>query len=280
MGIDVTIMQRTESILTKEGGTFMNSVVNRDKLLGKPILTICPTRERLVKCKKMLDSFEDCESGYSDIVFCVDENDPCLKDYEALFKDRVAYIVGEQTPITKKFNETVFYLHDYIIFHMSNDDFVYKTPFFDEMIVKEWGKKGTGVYFGDDGFWHDTMCVAPFVTADLVKAFGWIQLPELTHLCNDLVLEQIARGLDSFYYLPDVLIKHIHPETVGVEKDNVTLRVNSPEMYAKDKIQYIIWKMQRYEVDVARVRASLRDAKSPRNTSGDKPMVKRQSKKQ
>jgi len=98
------------------------------------------------------------------------------------------------------------------------------------------------VYYGDDGYWGSDMAVAPFITCDLVKAVGYLQMPKLMHLCNDTIWTLLGDMSNCLYYLPKILIEHIHPEIKGIERDVITQRVNSPEMYSKDYMNFFMWK--------------------------------------
>jgi len=233
-------------------------IVNQSCLKKTPILTICPTRERVLKCSDMWKSFEDNESGIIDLLFCIDENDPYLKGYQQLFSNDVAYIIQPQIPITQIYNRVAFkLLPNYQIYHQANDDFRYRTKNFDKIIMKEFDKQGQGIYYGDDGFWKNEMCVAPFITSELIKATGWLQMTGLKHLCSDLVWQEIGEKLGIIYYIPRIYIMHDHPETTGIPKDATTLRVNSPQMYRHDKIEFSRWFRQDSQKDIALIRAAL-----------------------
>jgi len=234
------------------------TILNQYKLLNKPILAICPTRERIEKCNRMLNSFEEMRGAFIDIIFCIDEDDPNLKEYEQMFQYRAAYVISRQMNITQLFNRIVNEMPSYKMFHQTNDDFVYITKRFDKEIYINMLHNGSGIYYGDDDFWGKEICVSPFITSDIIRALGWIQMPKLTHLCSDLVWMEIGEALDILHYMPEVCIKHIHPETTGEARDSVTDRVNSPEMYQKDKIQFVLWKNQRSQGDIDKVRKAIR----------------------
>ncbi len=231
---------------------------NQSYLKGAPILAICPTRERVKKCGDMLKGFEDNQSGSIDLLFCIDEDDPQLKGYKALLSDDVAYLVQPPMTITEIYNKVAIeLLPDYQIYHQANDDFRYRTKNFDKTIVKEFKKSGQGIYYCDDGFWRNELCVAPFITSEVIKATGWLQLPSLKHLCSDLVWQEIGEALSIINYLPSVYIMHDHPETTGIPKDATTLRVNSPEMYRHDKLEFIRWMRNDSASVIALIRATL-----------------------
>jgi len=220
-----------------------------------PILCICPTRERIKKCSRMLESFNATKSGYIDLVFCVDQDDPNIEEYVDLLEDEFYLVIEKQQSITELFNLVAGKIKpDYEIYHTANDDFVYHTKGFDKMVVDSFKHNGSGVYYGDDKYWGRGMAVGPFITSDLVRAVGWLQMPTLMHLCNDTVWTTIADTLQRLYYLPEVVIEHIHPETQGVERDVTSKRVNAPEVYKSDYLSFFQWKKFRMEGDVEKCR--------------------------
>ena len=208
------------------------------------ILAICPTRERVDKCRRMLYSFDFASREGADIIFCLDYDDPQLGKYIELFEaeKRRYYIYFEKQTITQMFNDVALnHGRSYDIYHTSNDDFVYDTVDFDRLVIESVEANGSGIYYGNDKHWGADMAVAPFITADLVRAVGYLQMPRLIHLCNDTVWTEIGRTLGRLFYIPEIVIDHIHPETKGIERDVISQRVNSPEAYQQDYINYLLW---------------------------------------
>ena len=54
----------------------------------KPILTICPSRERPERLKEMIESFIK-TSSQSDLVVVLDEDDPCMDKYERIVSNEM-----------------------------------------------------------------------------------------------------------------------------------------------------------------------------------------------
>ena len=208
----------------------------------------------------MLDSFDKNKTEETDIVFCLDDDDPFFAEYIHLFETkRERYVIYyDKRTITQMFNN-IATVHDigYDIYHMANDDFIYRTKGFDRIVLEAVEEHGTGVYYGNDRFWGKEIAVAPFVTADLVQALGWLQMPRLVHLCGDTVWTEIGTQLGKLYYLPKIVIDHIHPETKKIKKDSVSLRVNSAEMYRLDYLNYFLWDKYNKEKDLDKCRAAL-----------------------
>jgi len=222
-----------------------------------PILAICPTRQRPEKCARMLESFEETKANKIDLIFCIDTDDPCLSQYLDLFGNEHAFYLLERMTITEIFNKVALELEpSYEVYHTANDDFIYRTQNFDQLIMDSIDTHGSGVHYGNDGHWGADMAVAPFITADMVKAVGWLQMPKLKHLCNDTIWTFLGFRGRFLYYIPEILIDHIHPETRNIPKDEVTKRVNSPYVYEWDYKQFAMWKMTRMEIDLGKCLAT------------------------
>ena len=85
-------------------------------------------------------------------------------------------------------------------------------------------------------------------------------MPRLIHLCGDTVWTEIGQKLNKLFYIDDMVIDHIHHETKpGVEKDEVSKIVNSPEAYRLDYFNYFIWDKFNKETDLIKCRAVARE---------------------
>jgi len=209
-------------------------IINKNFLTNKHILAVCPTRKRINLARKMFSSFDLNRSGYADIIFCLDDDDPFLDEYEKIFTHRCAYCIQPRKTITQIFNKMIMKtLPDYPMYHLTNDDFTYYTKHFDYRIYKAHQVFGKGVYYGNDMFQRKEMCTAPFIDTELIKAVGWAQMPELTHLYGDNVWYALSKGLDILNYLEQIIIQHEHPLITG-EEDDTFKYTNSEEMFRMD----------------------------------------------
>jgi len=228
----------------------------------KPILAICPTRQRVEKCKRMMDSFTETQDGNIDLVFVVDNNDPDLDEYIKLFGQQYPYYILDQMTITEIFNKVALELEpNYNIYHTANDDFSYQTKGFDRLIINSYVTHGEGVYYGDDGHWHEGLAVGPFITSGLVHALGYLQMPKLIHLCNDTVWTLLGNKGNFLHYIPEILIEHIHPETRNIPRDITSRRVNSRHTYNWDYYQFFLWKRDKMEGELVKCLGSAKEKK-------------------
>lgn len=178
--------------------------------LMKSTLTICPSI-RPDKLELMLESFFK-NTWDSDIIFFTEEGS-----------------------ITKFINQGFDSNPYYKYYHITNDDFIYHTEGWDERFRQRLKYK-PGVCCANDLYLKGVLPVAPFISGNIVRCLGWLQMPKLYHLCGDVVWKIIGERIDSYHYFSDIVIEHNHPfrQDKKIEKDDVFNKTNSRLMYKKD----------------------------------------------
>src|SRR5580700_580798 len=98
-----------------------------------------------------------------------------------------------------------------------NDDFVIRTPGWDERLVAAAGPLG---FASSNDLWQagqpapgrvgGRMCGALAFGGDMLRALGWWTPPGLFHCFADDAWEEIATRLGNRRYLRDVIIEHWH----------------------------------------------------------------------
>lgn len=231
----------------------------------KRCLTICPTRERVDKCREMLYSFYDTAKD-SRIMFMIDADDPTLGRYIPLLEKRyyrnciVDYMVCERSTTTNLINHAFQSNNDYEFYHLINDDFVYRTQGWDSLFIQTLEDYGPGIAYGNDLYMKQTLPVAPFISGEIARAVGWLQLPTLTHLCGDMVWKYIGDQLKCLYYHKDIFIDHKHPfsKEHNVAKDKTFERTNSKEMYNKDNAAFWHWLLNDSMEDIEKIKEAVK----------------------
>jgi len=207
--------------------------------MGK-ILTICATRERVDKCARMIDSFYE-TSTESALFLYVDSDDNELSSYvrllDATKNKGLQYFVGSRMSTTRIINGAFKNYRNYDYYHISNDDFVYKTKGWDTTSIEKLESVGGGVVHYNDGYIGDGLVIAPFVSGCIVRALGWLQLPGLNHLFGDNVWKVLGDLIGSRHYLEDVHIEHHHPYSKDhkVEPDD-TFKASNSNMSEDQKV--------------------------------------------
>jgi hypothetical protein len=232
------------------------------------ILVLCPSRGRPENAARLIASWHATVTGpNARLLIGVDEDDPTRQAYLDVaeqaaglrkfgFGDvRAVTLWGADTgDLTRALNSMwVRYASDSDIVGTVNDDMVFKTPGWDEVI----GEGGASIVFGDDGFQHDALVTSPFMAAWVPQTLGWFALPTLHHQFIDNVWGDIGRGIDSLRYLPGVSIEHLHPFASKADWDETYERGNAQAIIDIDRQAYEDWRDNGgRDADIARLRAA------------------------
>jgi hypothetical protein len=149
------------------------------------ILTICPySGKRLYELERMKESF-----------------------YKTSYEDNQLVIISRGT-VTEAINLAFKENYSAKYFHITNDDVIYKTKGWDTKFINILEEYGNGIAYGDDLIQGKNLCTFPFISGDIARALGWLQLPTLNRYCGDVVWKFLGQSLDILYYVPEVIIHH------------------------------------------------------------------------
>ncbi len=221
------------------------------------LLVICPTRGRPERCREMYESFVKTSTRETDIIFLLDEDDPCREKYIKLLKEEHSDMLirsfwETHKTLTTFINKMFSIYHNYEFYSITNDDFVYHTPGWDQVLMNK-GK----ISFGDDMFSGDRMPTTSVIDGDIVRAVGWLQLPDIETLYGDAAWKMIGHKLNILKYFPEVKIEHKHFLTKKVEKDETYERTNSKEQYKKDHQSFREYIHTELDNDVKKIKGVL-----------------------
>ncbi len=217
-------------------------------------LVICPSRGRIEKCERMIASFK--KNRYSaEMIIRVDINDTCFEKYMEFDCPVIGVIPGEQESITQMINDCVSGNEmDYDFFSVVNDDFIYQTKNWD--LILGCATRTNGIAYGNDGIQGERMPTTSVISANLVHAVGWLQMPDLIGLYGDNVWKDIGQALGCLYYVPEVEITHMHPLQYREEKDDTFKNTNSQERYRADYATYLKWKKNDFPALIDKIYSS------------------------
>lgn len=186
----------------------------------------------------------------------LDENDPELKKYLNLSGPAIkCKVYPSKTTITEIFNDVLKnYQYDY--YHLTNDDFIYKTENWDEILIKEIEDHGgVGIAYGNDLFQGENKPTAPVISGNVARALGWLQYPKLQHLYGDSVWKVIGDQANCSYFRGDVEIEHCHVLRFPDLEDATYEKTNDKELYQRDKKAFIEWLQYHSQDDINKVKA-------------------------
>jgi len=224
------------------------------------LLVLCPTRGRPDAARETNESFEATRTRPgTHILFPVDSDDPMLGDYFA-----ESYpVLRQEAPgnMNRALNEAALWSiaelkPKYLGF--IGDDHRFRTKGWDDHFVQLLDARGGGFVYGNDLFWpKGEIPTQIFISASIVEALGWMGLPGAKHLYLDNTWRSLGEATDSLYYMPDVIIEHMHPAGGKAEWDEGHLRVNTEAMYSHDRSVYESWLDGSMSEDIQRVRSAL-----------------------
>ena len=109
------------------------------------------------------------------------------------------------------------------------------------MIDKIEQEGGLGIAYGNDLLQGDKLPTAAVLSANIIKVMGYIMPPELTHLRIDVAWRKLGVSIGKLFYMPEIIIEHLHPSANKAEWDEGYVRVNSEEMKLHDNKNYNTW---------------------------------------
>jgi hypothetical protein len=136
------------------------------------------------------------------------------------------------------------------------DDHRPRTVGWDARYLEALRELGTGIVYGNDLLQGERIPTQCAMTADIVRALGFMAPPVLTHLYVDNYWKTLGQRADCLRYLPDVVVEHLHPVAGKAAWDDGYRRVNAPEMYSADQRAFEAYAADGLlSADVAKVRA-------------------------
>lgn len=224
------------------------------------LLILCPTRGRPEAAREAYQSFLDTtQLEGADILFVVDDDDPTRTQYEG----QKFLHVTQPAPgnMVKALNDAALWALDrwepkYVGF--IGDDHRFRTPGWDVNFASLLFDRGGGMVYGNDLIRVDGDIPTQIVmSAEIVRALGWMGLPTCTHLYIDNAWRVIGDELKMLFYMPDVIIEHLHPTVGKAEWDEGHKRVNTQEMYNHDAAAFEEWIRTKAPDDVLRVKRAM-----------------------
>jgi hypothetical protein len=222
------------------------------------ILALCPSRGRPQAARETLASFEATRRDKgSRLVFVVDRDDPTLPDYPAEHT-HVVPVTGCMGDALRAATVPAV-LRDATSVGMIGDDNRFRTPGWDVLFDVHL-TQNLGICYGDDGFQHQRLPTAWWVSRPLVDAFG-LAPKGLRHLYMDNWWKSLGQGAGCLRYFPEVSIEHLHPHVTegpnwlqSARSDATYARGNSRMNIRNDRESFELWERKGRKEDVRRAR--------------------------
>jgi hypothetical protein len=228
------------------------------------LIVIVPTRERPAAVPELAQAFRATCTADTVLLFVVDNSDPALPAYKTAVDaehrtgQAIGYGTGPSTSMVEALNGAAEMLvdddHAPFAVGFMGDDHCPRTVGWDTAYLKALHGLGTGIVYGNDLLQGERIPTQVAMTADIVKALGYMAPPVLTHLFVDNYWLDLGRGADCIRYLPDVVVEHRHPFAGKAAMDAGYVRVNDGGMYERDGQAYAAF-TDELAADIAKVRA-------------------------
>lgn len=212
----------------------------------KIISVLCPSRDRP---RMALDFYQSVmrTANYKrniEVLFYLDDDDPSLERYRELFDvyENCALVIGEALPLSTHWNVLLERSRGDIII-MSNDDVVYLTHGWDEILLEKVVGYEDELYCAwfDDGRAEvrkknkeeRNFCSFPIVSRRWCEVVGYLT-PGLFHrIYNDNWISDLAEKISRQKYVPSVMTRHYHKRD-----DETAKRARADGQNAKDETTY------------------------------------------
>lgn len=190
-------------------------------------------------------------------IAALNENDPQLFKYVERLHDLPGFpiIVPKEKggTMNRVLNHAAMRVTEWAdIVSFVGDDHRFRTRGWDRVISEV--LSGGGFAYGNDLMRND-LPAQVFISSPIIRALGWMGLPGAIHLYLDNTWRTLGEEADCLYYLPDIVIEHLHPAIGKGEWDENHRRVNMPEVYDHDLRVYEEWFNSNRQSDVEKVKA-------------------------
>jgi len=231
----------------------------------RDLLVIVPSRGRPGRLAVMLDACLSLSEAETDVAVALDDDDPCLEAYGALRdRQRVFWQQGPRDGMPGWTNKLALEsAGEYRALASLGDDHVPRTQGWDAELLGVLDENGPGISYGDDlnprNQHGQLMVTAPVISAGIVAALGWMCLRGISHFYADNVWEDLGKDAGCLYYLPGVVIEHLHPSVTGTGND--ATYAEAMASWDADQRAFYAWREHQRAADsetVRRVHAAAR----------------------
>ena len=211
----------------------------------KKVLLIVPTRKRPQSSLDFFESFKD-SSPLTDLLFGLDDDDH--QNYPRI--SGALYEVGPRIGMNGTLNKIAFkYADQYPYIAFMGDDHRIRTKGWDLNLTKLIGN--LGLAYGNDLFAKERLPTSVVMSANIIKAIGFIAPPKINHLFIDDFWLTLGRRLNALHYSEETIIEHLHYMNGKADKDDSYIESNSN--YWPDKKAFDEYMASEFDFDILKI---------------------------
>lgn len=227
------------------------------------LVVIVPSRGRPQSAVELAEAFVETCAADTRLVLVVDMDDPTAEQYRPLpmrhANVAVAYTVNRDGTMVYALNNiataTLNSASAPFAIGFMGDDHRPRSAGWDKEYLDALREVGTGIVFGDDLYQSDKLPTQCAMTANIIQALGYMCPTTLRHMYVDNFWMDLGSQADCLYYLPEVVVEHMHPVAGKADWDEGHKRVNAREVYDADALAYERYGRERFDADLEKVRA-------------------------
>lgn len=203
------------------------------------LVVVVPSRGRPGAARELAEAFDATCTADTELMFALDDDDPTRDEYGI----NAGWVTSPSRSMVQALNYAALYLvngHGEPPFAVAfmGDDHRPRSVSWDRAYLDALRELGTGIVYGNDLLQGERLPTQCAMTADIVRAWGYMAPPCLTHLYVDNFWAAAGAGADCLRYLPDVVVEHVHPFAGKAQMDAGYARVNGRSMYARDEAAF------------------------------------------
>lgn len=211
----------------------------------------------------MWNAFGETCTADTQLVVALDDDDPTKGEYPdgpTIWTAPSGSMVEALNAAASAYAGGIFGMQPPFAIGFMGDDHRPRTKGWDQQYLDALRDLGTGIVYGNDLLQRQALPTQCAMTADIVRALGYMAPPSLTHMYVDNFWLALGAATDCIRYLPDVVVEHLHPAAGKAAWDEGYVRVNDPSMYSKDGTVFAEYVCETLPGDMEKVRA-LRSAR-------------------
>ena len=225
------------------------------------LVILTPSRSRPASVERLINACHKTCQARTALFFAFDRDDPQLdENLKAVRKAPLStrWVVGPRDTLSGWTNAMArMAVTEARALASLGDDHVPQTTGWDVKLLDVISSSGgTGIAYGNDLLQGQNLPTAPVISAEIVAALGWFCEPSLTHMYVDNVWRVLGQEARCLYYVPEVVIEHVHHAARKAQPDAVNWEAEAK--LQADCAAYQRWLDVNREYDVATVRELVR----------------------